>query len=1247
MLDETEVFIIVAKQKTLAEDIETLNRNVGKDSASRKTLRYKEERLQRLSALWSEFDSNHQKIVSTVKKDTPYMQRDTYNRVKSVYEELRKKLDAIIPELEKRNESEGKPKGSADVLQMQKLKKLRLKVTAIVENLEEFEQTFDNYSKEIYEYQQKMLLEQLRNITDLHEDFIANASEEDLKVPYVANNEYKGVKQDINRFLHQMASNLVNGNNSNKPKEAKPESMLPRLKIPTFKGNFLEWQPFYDLFSTIIHNRSSLNTSEKMEYLKTHLEGEPLHLIKHLTYSSENYNSAWEILKNRYNNERKIVSIHLEKMFKAGQPSNISSATSIKNIFDAIKEGLAALKNMGFDTTSWDPIIVHMTTKMLDTESRNLFEQGLAEPNKMPILKTLLDFLERRYQALDVLAPTKKQNKSFDEPKHTLRNFHIDTKNLQCPICKGEHVIYTCQKFLNATPKERWQLSKQAKLCLNCLRHDKQLQCFSKRNCHHCNKKHHSFLHMDWAERFPQNKQTDSAQKDVIKTTKQVNHSEQDQNVIIATAILQINNEDGLGRSITIRALIHPGSQASLITESIAQTLKLKRQNVSVEVSGLGATNAGTAKNKVNVKIRPHFTSEFSLGLEALVLPKLTRQLPSKTTSCLKIGNLDQLKLADPTFNVPGPIDMIIGADAYGDIILDGIKRDDSNSLIAQKSQLGWLISGRTSNEETNKYSITGLVTQISVDVLEKFWELEEVSQPKIQKNEDKQCEQFYKETHYRKSNGRYVVKIPFNQETMQTMQLGESKNRAIARFRQLETQLNKNQNLKLEYTQVINEFLELGHMIEVDYNNPNRENIFYMPHHAVIKPTSTTTKLRVVFDGSAKSTTGVSLNQLMLVGPKLQDDITTILMRWRKHKYVFTSDIEKMYRQIELHEDHQDYQRILWRSSNDRPIKEYKLTTVTYGTASAPYLAIKTLQQLAEDEQQKYPIAAEIVKHDFYVDDVMSGGNTMAECRKAQEQLNEMLSGAGFHLRKWAANNKKLLQHIPLELQNQQKIDVMKEETIKTLGIHWNPLNDTFQFKVSLDTSVDTMLTKRKTLSEIAKLFDPLGWLAPVTVSAKILMQRIWKSEINWDDPLPIELQKQWNKLKRNLITVEDIRIPRWIEITKNQHFELHGFCDASEAAYAAVVYARVALPTGYFATTLLTAKTKVAPIKKKLPLPKLELCGAHLLMSLDRFHDHIGLDPKMPIYLEDICCKPSFRNTRGNKHNLLEACTIIRQSS
>jgi hypothetical protein len=183
-----------------------------------------------------------------------------------------------------------------------------------------------------------------------------------------------------------------------------------------------------------------------------------------------------------------------------------------------------------------------------------------------------------------------------------------------------------------------------------------------------------------------------------------------------------------------------------------------------------------------------------------------------------------------------------------------------------------------------------------------------------------------------------------------------------------------------------------------------------FLPHHAVTKETSTTTKLRVVFDASAKTTTGASLNDAVMVGPKLQNDLFDIIIRFRTHQYVFTADINKMYRQIIVTEQHRKYQTIWWRESPDIPIREYQLATVTYGLNCAPFLAIRCLQQLAEKEEDKYSAAYPALLNDFFMDDALTGANSIEETNQIREQLTRLLASGGFELRKFAANPDQLL---------------------------------------------------------------------------------------------------------------------------------------------------------------------------------------------------------------------------------------------
>ncbi|XP_051173381.1 uncharacterized protein LOC127289470 [Leptopilina boulardi] len=193
-------------------------------------------------------------------------------------------------------------------------------------------------------------------------------------------------------------------------------------------------------------------------------------------------------------------------------------------------------------------------------------------------------------------------------------------------------------------------------------------------------------------------------------------------------------------------------------------------------------------------------------------------------------------------------------------------------------------------------------------------------------------------------------------------------------------------------------EYEKLNHM---EVSKGKRDEGNYMPHHGIIRESSITTKLRVVFDASAKTSTGVSLNETLMAGPQIQDNIATLLMRFRSHPIALTADVEKMYRQFWIHEDDQKHQKILWRFREDEPIRIYQLKTVTYGTSAAPFLAVRCLKQLAMDEGALYPEAARILIEDFYVDDLMTGADSLKEAKKLQADLCGLTSKGGMHLTK------------------------------------------------------------------------------------------------------------------------------------------------------------------------------------------------------------------------------------------------------
>jgi hypothetical protein len=310
------------------------------------------------------------------------------------------------------------------------------------------------------------------------------------------------------------------------------------------------------------------------------------------------------------------------------------------------------------------------------------------------------------------------------------------------------------------------------------------------------------------------------------------------------------------------------------------------------------------------------------------------------------------------------------------------------------------------------------------------------------------------------------------------------------------------------------------------------------------------------------------------------------------------------MYRQVKVNPQDRNLQRILWRYSSDKPIQEYQLTTVTYGTASAPFLATRCLKKLAEDNLVHHPKAAQVLRDDFYVDDLLSGTATVQEAIEVQQELSTQLDTAGFPLRKWASSNSTFLDAIPEELrETRQTLSLDNEDGVTTLGLQWNPKADELQVRNnnSLVHSNYTMSTKRTILAITASIFDPLGLLSPAIIMYKMFLQQLWLYKLDWGIQLPTLIQEQWNQLLHTIPHLFHIKVPRRVICSDATNVQIHGFCDSSETAYGACLYIRSMDGNEQTSCKLLCSTSKVAPIKQ-LTIPRLELCAAVLLAKLFR---------------------------------------------
>ncbi|XP_050437851.1 uncharacterized protein LOC126844044 [Adelges cooleyi] len=687
---------------------------------------------------------------------------------------------------------------------------------------------------------------------------------------------------------------------------------------------------------------------------------------------------------------------------------------------------------------------------------------------------------------------------------------------------------------------------------------------------------------------------------DTVSPTSMVATHPRPRSVLLSTLLVHISSINK--ETYTFRALLDTGSQVSFITKNCADRLSLTQRRCSSKVNTFSGTSVNAVSGITSIELVPVGKTEPRISLDVFVVNKITDATPQSSLSFTSWSHISNLELADPTFHLSGPVDILLGADVAPTILTGTRVAGHPSEPTAFGTIFGWILMGpisQTSNKPATSLLVT--TTETLEQSLTRFWEMEEA--PKVQhlSPDEVQAETIFTSSIKRLASGRFSVAIPFKHPRPL---LGDSKSGALRRFHALERRLSQDPNLGSQYADFMRDYLESKHMEVVPASNKITPYCYYIPHHCILRPESQTTKLRVVFDASARTTTGQSLNSSVYTGQKLQQEMIQILIRARVNKFVFTADVKQMYRQIQIHPNDRDYLRILWRFKSDSPIQEYRLCTVTYGTSCAPHQALRTMQYLATMEESNFPIAANVLKNDMFVDDILTGAQSEEDTLFCQQQVIALCAQGKFQLRKWASNLPSVLQAVPAtdcSMDPAVLFDDDGQAILKILGMHWNPKQDYFSYNYH---SPSLTTTKRSVLSDMARIFDPLGFLAPVIFLAKYVMQLLWTSGIGWDDPVPEQILMMWKRYQQELKCIQTLTIPRRITSDGHPSYELHTFSDSSEKGYAAAVYLRCnngSMVQCY----LITAKSKVAPLKR-VTIPRLELCGALLAARLLRsVHD------------------------------------------
>ncbi|XP_049305911.1 uncharacterized protein LOC125776614 [Bactrocera dorsalis] len=784
-----------------------------------------EKLLDSLAKKWSEFQRNHLELSKDPKnKKDNYFKSDVEGSVGTLYLTAHAKLSdliAIIKENSAPRKMECLPNPGL-------VRRLQFLLTELEKNIEDCELneicSLDSIER---------LIEKTR---DTVLEFISQHENDELTSKFY----------DLrNRFYKLKLKSISKKNATN--------FTLPQVDIPIFSGDYAQWQTFKELFEQLVVSQNVSNTY-KMCILKTKLRGSAASCITNLPSTSTNFSVAWNLLNEKFTNKRLLANTYFKQILEA--PVVTETAFSVRKFQEKISESTQALESLSLSADNLLQALLNYTlVQKLDNNLRLRYENSLKNPKEIPTLNSLQSFLIHEGNALEAAQASK------TSPKFQNAEF-------KCIMgCNNSHNIFYCHKFKALSTQDKWDAVIKHKLCTKCLKTGHNIKECKGESCLTCKGNHHLWLHKD---------KTSKAKSTIIKNTKNDKLKNDSKHVLLTTAIVGIKGRDG--RIIKARALLDSGSQVHLITKELKNKLKLPSKRESMTIEGVGQNKTNT-NERVNLHLKS-LKDPFETNLDTMVVEKIVSNVPTEHIKVKKIP--ENIKLADPSFGVPGKIDLLLGADIFFDFLKEEKLSIENVNYKLQNSVFGWLIYGSTNI--SSKLAHCGVVTYFDEKLdnqLKKFWEIESIENKCVnQTKEETHCEEHFINNFKISVDGKFTVALPFKKENIN---LGDSSLQAKRRFLSLEKKLKNNEIVREQYKQFMKEYIRLGHTEEIKNVNLFKSK-YYLPHHCVLKPDSTTTKLIVVFDASCKTDKNVSLNSIMHSGPKLQENLFNILLRFRKH---------------------------------------------------------------------------------------------------------------------------------------------------------------------------------------------------------------------------------------------------------------------------------------------------------------------------------------------------------------------------
>lgn len=1018
---------------------------------------------------------------------------------------------------------------------------------------------------------------------------------------------------------------------------------LPKLTMQPFKGDLTTWTTFWDSYKAAIHDNASLSDIDKFNYLRSLLQGSALEAVSGLTLTAANYKEAISVLQKRFGNKQQIVAKHMDILLNIDPVASSHNLKGLRQLCDTIESQVRGLKSLGVSADTYGSLLSSVLLNKLPQELRLILSRGVGDGEWK--LDRLMELLEGEVQARERATASSQATprKPFKGPPTAATLLTGGSETAQTPACyycQQSHLASSCEVV--KTPEEKKRILRDAGRCFNCLRRGHVArQCRSKGKCTHCRGRHHSSICQRGESGPPTlnaGGRTAPQQSSGMDPTAPAFHPPTtslwincNQGVLLQTAQAMVFNPDDPQHSKRVRVVLDTGSQQSYITERLQAELALQTKGEqSMVIVTFGSRGEKSRMCEV-VDVRMQLSHGGMRDLTVFVVPIICEALACQPITLCRDSykHLAGLPLADPSNGLDAlEVDILIGCDHYWSFITGKTKRGDDGP-VGVETELGWVLSGPVGPvpyAETQTTLVTHTLHIESVpqqseqsldERLKSFWDLESFG---IVQPDRTMLDEF--QDSIRLVDGRYEVSLPWKDSCPV---LPDNYQLSLRRLQGLLLRLRKDKDVFVEYDAIIKNQIQQG-MVEPAKPSENAARVHYLPHHGVIRRDKQTTKLRIVYDASAKIS-GSSLNDCLHAGPKFDQKILDLLLRFRAHRIALTADIEKAFLMIAISEKDRDVLRFLWvddiAKEEPEPVA-LRFTRVVFGVSSSPFLLNATIRFHLDRHVSTQPDLMARLKRSFYVDDVVTGANDEDEAFELYETSKKVLMEGGFNLRKFCTNSTSLQTRIddketsagqsPASSISGEAEETYANSTLgpaqdtqlgerKVLGIRWDTATD--QLVVSLE---DIALlaerldpTKRAIVSLVGKFYDPLGLLSPVVILFKIFLQELCEAKLGWDQPLTGRLLQRWHYLSSSLRECRPFYTPRcYLDGVGEQDvcYSLCGFCDASLKAYAAVIYLVIETPDGCH-IRFVASKTRVSPLKTQT-IPRLELLSALLLSRL-----------------------------------------------